>query len=117
MITGTYPGIEVYFTCSICGADAMEELSQFSALKFTPLPKGWLWVLDRGYCDLCKRYAGVDHGPRPEQTLEQAKTEVAQTKKQLDDMLVLAHRNLMLWNEVLELKEKLKVSNREVGLG
>lgn len=54
--------LEVYWICDVCGEDVWQEHRQLEVLKLMVLPKGWLWVNDKGYCDKCRRYANVSDG-------------------------------------------------------
>lgn len=54
--------IVIFFSCDECHTEVEVALTEFSALQYQPLPKGWVWVSDHGYCRECRRYAGISIG-------------------------------------------------------
>ena len=54
--------IVLFFSCDECGEEREYNLREFSALAYQPLPKGWVWIHDKGYCEYCCRYQGISLG-------------------------------------------------------
>ncbi len=54
--------IVIFFSCDSCGEEKEVHLTDAQALKFQPIPKGWAWVRDQGFCASCRRYEGIEIG-------------------------------------------------------